>query len=65
MKQNRLKSKVTWISALSLIFIIFNSLGLFEKIGIDEKNVMIISESILSLLVLFGILNNPTDENNF
>jgi len=62
---NRLKSKVVWISIASLVMLIFGELGLFQKMGITQDTFKIVIESILSLLVLFGVLNNPTDSENF
>lgn len=62
---NRLKSKVVWISIASLVILIFGELGLFQKISITQDTFKIIIDSILSILVLFGVLNNPTDSENF
>jgi len=62
---NRLKSKVVWISIASLVMLIFGELGLFQKMDITQDTFKIVIESILSLLVLFGVLNNPTDSENF
>ena len=64
-KQNRLKSKVVWVSVVSLVLLILNTAGVFDKIGMSETSVKIIADSILSILVLFGGLNNPTEGNNF
>lgn len=64
-KQNRLKSKVVWVSVVSLVLLILNTAGVFDKIGMSETSVKIIADSILSILVLFGVLNNPTEGNNF
>lgn len=63
--QNRLKSKIVWTTSLSLILLVVGELGLWNKIGIEESNVKIIIDSILSILVMFGILNNPTNEDRF
>lgn len=60
---NRLKSKVVWATTISLILLVIGELGLWKNIGITESNLRIIFDSILSILVLFGILNNPTDSN--
>lgn len=56
--QNRLKSKVLWISVLALFyFVIKNWIG-FE---IPQWDMFV--ELLLSVLVGFGIINNPTDGN--
>lgn len=62
---NRLKSKVVWVSVISLVLLILNTAGVFDKIGMSETSIKVITDSILSILVLFGILNSPTDPNNF
>jgi uncharacterized membrane protein len=63
--QNRLRSKVVWLSAISLILLILNTFGVFDKIGTDETSVKVVIDSFLSILVLFGILNDPRDPKNF
>jgi uncharacterized membrane protein len=64
-KQKRYRSKVVWVSVVSLILLILNTAGVFDKIGMSETSVKIIADSILSILVLFGVLNNPTEGNEF
>lgn len=62
---NRWKSKIVWSSSFALILIILGSLGLYEKIGITEDKLKTVVDSILSLLVVLGILNNPTTTEKF
>lgn len=58
--QNRLKSKVLWASVLALFyFIVKNWIG-FEIPMWSE-----FVDLLLAVLVGFGIVNNPTDKNNF
>lgn len=58
--QNRFKSKVVWLAVLSLIyFVVKNWMG-FEIPQWDS-----FVELLLTVLVGFGILNNPTDGENF
>ena len=64
-KQDRIRSKAVWVSVISLILLIFNSFGIFKKIGAEETAFKTIFEMILTILVGFGILNNPTDKENF
>lgn len=59
----RYKSKTVWTSTLSLVLIILGNLGLYKKIGITQENMKIIVDSGLSILVILGILNDPTKEN--
>ena len=58
--QNRFKSKVVWLAVLSLIyFVVKNWMG-FE---IPQWDTFV--ELLLTVLVGFGILNNPTDGEKF
>jgi uncharacterized membrane protein len=63
--QERFKSKVVWLSVLFLVLSVLNTAGIFEKIGVTEGMAKMTVETILSILVLFGVLNNPTDKENF
>ena len=58
--QNRLKSKVVWVSLLGLIYFIVK-----EWIGFEIPQWDKFVELLLGTLVGFGILNNPTDNGNF
>jgi uncharacterized membrane protein len=60
---NRLKSKVVWVSVVSLVLLILNTAGVFDKIGMSETSIKVIADSILSILVVLGILNSPIDIN--
>ena len=64
-KQKRYKSKVVWVSVVSLILLIFNQIEIYEKIGIQESILKNIFDAILTILVSFGILNNPTEKGEF
>ena len=63
--QSRFKSKVFWAALIAQIISIIGYLGLFEKWGIMVDQVETIVSTILQLLVLFGILNNPTSNTEF
>ena len=58
--KKRLKSKVVWLSVLAQVIII---IGVFCPNITDE--VKIIGTALLEIATLFGILNNPTDRDNF
>ena len=58
--QNRLKSKIVWVSVFALFyFVVKNWIG-FE---IPQWDTFV--ELLLTVLVGFGILNNPTDSDKF
>lgn len=64
-KQPRWKSWALWVSVLGALWTIANSFGLPQKIGIEETTFKTIVDSIGVILIGFGILNNPTDKENF
>ena len=49
-----------WLSLMSAIWVIINSLGIAEKLGLDESTFNTVINSIGSVLIVFGIVNNPT-----
>ncbi len=63
--RERLKSWAVWVSVLGAVGVILNSLGVFEKIGIDNASFDVIVNAVGSILIAFGILNNPTDKSCF
>ena len=63
--KERLTSWATWLSLLSFIGLVLSLCGAFEKIGMDLGSWDTLVRSFLASLVAFGILNNPTDRNNF
>lgn len=58
--KERLKSPVVWLAVLAQICII---LGLFLPDVSDT--VKVIGTCIIEICTLFGVLNNPTDKENF
>ena len=63
--KTRLKSWAVWLSVLGAVGVILNALGRFEAWGITSDSWQNIITAIGSILVGFGILNNPTDKQNF
>lgn len=63
MEQNRFKSKVLWASLAAQVLSI---LVLLEVINISQSEVINqVLASLLQLGVIYGVLNNPTDKDNF
>lgn len=60
MMKERLKSKVVWLTAIPLIA---NLIAMYSM-GASEQFTTI-ATTLVSLLAVFGILNNPTDKDNF
>ena len=65
MKQSRFSSKVFWITFSAQMISVIGFLGLWDAWGVLPGQVETVVSSILQILVLFGVLNNPTDKENF
>ena len=66
MKQNRFKSKVVWASILGAIFLLYNAVaGEMGWLTIEDGTFNTLINSALSILVGFGILNDPTSTDKF
>ena len=63
--KDRLKSWAVWTSVLGAVAVILNAFGVFEKIGIDSTTFDMVVNAVGSVLIAFGILNNPTDHTKF
>ena len=63
--KERLKSWAVWVSVLGAVGVILNSLGVFTKMGIDSETFNVIVNAVGTILITFGILNNPTDKTCF
>lgn len=63
--KERLKSWAVWVSVLGAVGVILNSLGVFEKIGITSATFDVIVNALGTILIAFGILNNPTSKDCF
>ena len=58
--QNRLRSKVVWMSVLGQVLLV---VGLFLP---NISNVVkVVGGAIIEIFTLFGVLNNPTNKNEF
>jgi uncharacterized membrane protein len=63
-KQNRWKSKVLWAAIAAQVVAILAFTGVLDMLGVTEAWVNTGVGSVLQLLVLLGIVNNPTDSEN-
>ena len=61
--QNRLKSKVVWIAILGQIVIILQLTGVLQISDIEIVNG--VATAVIQVLVLFGVLNDPTTQGKF
>ena len=65
MTQNRFKSWAMWLSVAGAVWVIMSAFGLPEKWGFDRGTFDSVLNAIGAILIAFGILNNPTDKENF
>ena len=65
MEQNRFRSWALWVSVAGALWLIASTFGLTERIGLEESTFHRILDAVGSILVAFGICNNPTDRKNF
>ena len=63
--QPRWKSWAVWLSVIGALWTIASALGLPAKWGIEEGTFKTIVDAVGTILIGFGILNNPTDPENF
>lgn len=61
--QPRYKSWALWLSVLGALGVILNTTGVFEKIGLDSTSWDVLIDAIGSILIIFGIVNNPTNKS--
>lgn len=63
--QHRLKSKVFWAAIVAQIISIGQLAGIWKSLGVDTGLIGDITAGILQLLVMFGLLNDPTNPSGF
>ncbi len=63
--KERLKSWAVWVSVLGALSVILNAFGVFDLIGIDSMTFDMVVNAVGTILIAFGILNNPTDKTGF
>lgn len=65
MEQNRFKSWALWVSVIGALWTIAAAFGIPEKVGITEPVFNNILNCVGTILIAFGIVNNPTDGEHF
>lgn len=63
--KERLTSYVVWASIIPVLFILGDCYNLWNIIKMPKDTFSKLIFSILTALVAFGILNNPTDKKSF
>lgn len=65
MDQSRWKSKVTWAGLAATGLLLAGQLGLYDVLKISQSWAQTFVDLLLTALAAFGVLNNPTDSENF
>jgi uncharacterized membrane protein len=65
MKQNRFLSPVFWAAVVAQIISLGQITGIWQKYGIDTGMIGDVVAGVLQLLVLFGLMNDPTTSDHF
>ncbi len=65
MEQNRMKSPVFWASLTAQLVSLMAFLGVFVRLGVASEVVEQTVAMLLQMLVVFGVLNNPTNKEGF
>lgn len=64
MTQNRFKSWALWVSVAGALWVIASAFGWDKLIGIEESTFKTVLDALGTILIAFGIVNNPTDSQN-
>jgi uncharacterized membrane protein len=60
-ERSRWKSKVLWAAIAAQVAALLAFAGVLQMIGVTEEWVNAVVGGVLQLLVLLGVVNNPTD----
>ncbi len=63
--QPRYKSVAAWAAMFALAGLLLSTAGIYDILGITGTQYEAITDMVLSCLVGFGILNNPTSKTTF
>ncbi|MDQ0418454.1 phi LC3 family holin [Croceifilum oryzae] len=62
MDNNRWKNSGMWISLTGLVFLFLQTIGVYIS-PVNQGAITTVIDSIVGLLVVLGILSNPTTKN--
>jgi uncharacterized membrane protein len=63
--QSRWKSYVLWAAIVAQVIVIADVVGLWQLIGIEKSVFSTVVAAVLQMLVIVGVINNPTDKVNW
>jgi uncharacterized membrane protein len=65
MTQSRWKSYVLWAAIVAQVIVIADVVGLWSLVGIEKSVFSTVVAAVLQMLVIVGVINNPTDKENW
>ena len=65
MMQPRWKSWAVWASVMGALGLVLQAMGVLQSIGLNAEEWDVVVTALGTILVTFGILNNPTDKSHF
>ena len=65
MEQNRFRSWALWVSVVGAIWTVLSAFGLPTRWGIADETFQTVLNCVGTILIGFGICNNPTDREHF
>lgn len=60
-KQSRWKSKVLWAAVAAQVLALLQMTGLLARLGVDAGTAGDVVAAVLQLLVIVGVVNDPTN----
>ena len=63
-EQNRFKSWALWVSVAGALWVILSAFGIPEQIGVTSETFNTLLDAVGSILIAFGIVNNPTSKTS-
>lgn len=63
--QSRWKSYVLWSAIIAQVIVIADVVGLWQTIGIEKSVFTTVLAAVLQVLVIVGVVNNPTDSKGW
>lgn len=65
MKQNRWRSPVLWAAIAAQLLVVLKVTGVWQLVGIPESVASDAVAAVIQLLVLVGVLNDPTSADSW
>ena len=62
---NRFRSWATWVALAGALWLVLSAFGVPDKLGLTHDGWQAGLNALGALLAAFGVVNNPTDRENF